>query len=142
MVWSGYVAVAHETGIITPPLTPSPKNRSPVKKDPRRRIDTDDAIDLYEYLNQVRNDTFCDTVLLNRPGYNSFHLEDLCNYRQIEFEMDELYPHWDNEYHRELDLMWERLNLSLSLMGKKIKINKKIFRRFVYVNSTGYLMYN
>ena len=140
MVWSEYVRQAYETGLVSPTSPKSPKF-TPRKVDPRRKIDTDDAVDLYFYMKDIVESLACSNILLDKPGYNSFTLEELCNTRQVDIELDWFYQHWDDEYHYELDIMRDRLNRSLQYMGKKINITKKMFRTFVYKNSSMYLRY-
>ena len=142
MVWSGYVAEAHERGIITSPKSPKSPKFTRKKSDPRRKIDTEDAIDLFFYMNGVRGDVFCDNMLLDVPEYNSYSLEYFCNTRNVDIELDAYYTIWDNEYYWELDFMRQRLNTSLKVMGKKINLTKGMFRAFVYKYSSGYLRQN
>ena len=138
MVWYQYVLDTLHGDDIDPISPKSPK--SPVI-DLRRFLTDEDAVDLYFYMKQVCHDAIYDGCILDVPQFNSFVLQEFINSRRFNEPIVEDYysDAWFPKYRYFLKQLWEYTNQQLIFSGKNIRFPFKIFTRFIFYYSSGYL---
>ena len=140
MVWYEYVLEAlHGDGLETPPSSPGTPKSPTI--DPRKFINDEDSIDLYFYLKQLVYESYYDGMILDERDFNSYSLFELINTRRFSEKIEnfEHYRGWVRAYRQHVQMLHEYMNRSLRVMGTTIAIPYKLFERFVYYHSGGYI---
>jgi len=139
MVWFEYILDAlHGDGLEVPGSPKSPKSPT---IDPRKYIDDEDSMDLYFYLKKLVTDGYYEHMILDEREFNSFSILELINTRKFDGHIEDFqhYRAWMGVYKEHIKMLSEYINRSLRVMGKTIRIPPKLFERFVYHYSTGYI---
>ena len=139
MVWFQYrldaINPEEDGSVMRSPGTP----KSP-KQPPYKLISEDDAINLYFFMKQVCYDGIYDHCVLNTSEFNSFAVQDLINSKRFHEDFDyDHFKYWAFTYREFLKRLREYTILQLTMMGKSINIPRKLFERFVYHYSDGYI---
>ena len=141
MVWFEYIldALHGDTNIDTSsPNTPT--TPSTLTIDPTKFLDEEDAIDLYDFMKKTVYDACYDGCLLN-DSFNSFSLHEMINTRRFtqKIECFEHYREWLYVYRNIIRMVRDYIHTVLRVWGKRIEIPEKLFQRFVYHHSDGFI---
>ena len=137
MVWYQYVLdTLHGEDIELSPKSP----KTPVI-DPQRFLTEDEATDLFFYMKQVCHDAIYDGCILDVPQFNSFSLQEFINSRRFNESIVDQYfeEDWLPTYRYFLRQLWEYTNRQLVFSGKRIRLPRNVFYKFVFYYSSGYI---
>lgn len=141
MVWFEYILDAlhgDPAEDISSPKTPNTPSTPTI--DPRKFLNEEDAIDLYDFMKQTVHDACYEGCLLN-DSFNSFSLHDMINTRRFteKIECFEHYRVWLYTYKSAVRMLYDYVHTVLRVWGKSIAIPEKLFQRFVYYYSDGFI---
>jgi hypothetical protein len=141
MVWFEYVLDAlhgDPTEDTSSPKTPNTPSTPTI--DPRKFLNEEDAIDLYDFMKKTVYDACYEGCLLN-DSFNSFSLHDMINTRRFteKIECFEHYRAWLYTYKPAVRMLYDYAHTVLRVWGKRIEIPEKLFQRFVYYYSDGFI---